>query len=248
MMMSRGEFDEYVNSLNYITEEARTRFANDVWAVWELTRDVDLLRDAISMFGASYAQTYGSVASMMAADLWERIYYNDTGEHMSADVDGGEWDEAMEATADWMLRDGIEDDAQAADAIRRANDRMARYVMAGARLTMTRNTRRAYERGARKARWARIPTGPETCAFCIMLASRGFVYLSEESAGGLDPDHYHDNCDCQVVAGFSDDSAVDGFDHTELYDMYLAAREYDDHGRVDLSATLANMRQRYGFR
>lgn len=46
-------------------------------------------------------------------------------------------------------------------------------------------------------RWARIPTGAYTCAFCLLLASRGAVYKSSESAGlgGFD----HDDCDCLVV-------------------------------------------------
>ena len=38
-------------------------------------------------------------------------------------------------------------------------------------------------------RYARVPVGP-TCAFCILMASRGFVYWSEEKAGGRD-NRYH---------------------------------------------------------
>ena len=50
-------------------------------------------------------------------------------------------------------------------------------------------------------RFARVPSGTETCTFCRMLASRGFVYWSRETAGELD--HFHRGCDCRVVA--SDD-------------------------------------------
>lgn len=49
-------------------------------------------------------------------------------------------------------------------------------------------------------RFARIPTGPETCSFCIMLAGRGFVYHSSKKAGNLD--HYHPGCDCRVAPSF----------------------------------------------
>lgn len=41
-------------------------------------------------------------------------------------------------------------------------------------------------------RYARVPVGRETCGFCLMLASRGFVYESERSAGELN--HYHAHC------------------------------------------------------
>lgn len=51
-------------------------------------------------------------------------------------------------------------------------------------------------------RWARVLAGDENCAFCAMLASRGPVYRSEQTAlgrGGARLDAYHDNCDCRAV-------------------------------------------------
>lgn len=55
-------------------------------------------------------------------------------------------------------------------------------------------------------------TGPNPCAFCAMLASRGFVYKSEASATskttlyekkngrlGFTLDKYHDNCGCTAI-------------------------------------------------
>lgn len=68
--------------------------------------------------------------------------------------------------------------------------------------------------------YARVPTGFETCDFCIMLASRGFVYRSEEAAVR----HYHANCDCRVVPGF-DGMEVEGYDVNALYERYLKTRE-----------------------
>jgi hypothetical protein len=50
--------------------------------------------------------------------------------------------------------------------------------------------------------WARVLTGPRSCYFCAMLASRGPVYTSETAAkfrGGQRVDRYHDGCDCEVV-------------------------------------------------
>src|SRR5699024_8466088 len=46
--------------------------------------------------------------------------------------------------------------------------------------------------------YARVPTGSDTCAFCIMLASRGFVYSAAKSAGELSK--FHGDCDCAIVA------------------------------------------------
>ncbi len=52
-------------------------------------------------------------------------------------------------------------------------------------------------------RFARVPTGHETCTFCLMLASRGAVYHTRQAAGEFR--HSHRGCDCKVVPGFEDD-------------------------------------------
>ena len=55
----------------------------------------------------------------------------------------------------------------------------------------------AQQGGWYEIRYARVPQGIETCDFCLMLASRGFVYLTEDTASA----HVHRNCDCIVVPG-----------------------------------------------
>lgn len=68
--------------------------------------------------------------------------------------------------------------------------------------------------------WARVATGAETCAWCLMLISRGPVYLTAGSAGSRFTDdtalrmdaagtlldakikQWHPNCDCKVVPVF----------------------------------------------
>ena len=81
--------------------------------------------------------------------------------------------------------------------------------------------------------YARVPGGEDTCAFCNMLASRGPVYRSAESAGADDPDHYHANCQCEIVPMFDSvyqgqasrmhslSTSVEGYDPDALYDQYL---------------------------
>lgn len=73
------------------------------------------------------------------------------------------------------------------------------------------------ERDPKKPRFARVPTGAETCDFCLMLASRGFVYLSEKSAGAND--HWHPHCDCRIIQGYPGDT-VEGYDPDELYRLW----------------------------
>ncbi|MBQ9005348.1 MAG: hypothetical protein IJ092_03125 [Atopobiaceae bacterium] len=71
------------------------------------------------------------------------------------------------------------------------------------------------ERDPARPRYARVPSGNETCRFCIMLASRGFVYRSEGLAW-----HAHANCDCVIVPGFEGMTEVEGYDPEYYRDCY----------------------------
>jgi hypothetical protein len=52
----------------------------------------------------------------------------------------------------------------------------------------------------RPVAWARGLTGAENCAFCIMLASRGAVYKSKDTAKrSWEGEKYHDKCDCIAI-------------------------------------------------
>lgn len=83
-------------------------------------------------------------------------------------------------------------------------------------------------------RFARIPQGERTCDFCIMLASRGPVYYTAESAGALTKFHTH--CDCKVVpiwntyvvrgadghfVGRRGATSYEGYDPDAYYGQYL---------------------------
>lgn len=83
------------------------------------------------------------------------------------------------------------------------------------------------QRDPLKPKWARVPAGTETCSFCIMLASRGFVYHSEGKAGS--DGHYHPYCDCRIVPGF-DGMGVEGYNPDSLYARYMDCADTLDEG------------------
>ncbi|MCF0121682.1 MAG: hypothetical protein HUJ74_00360 [Lachnospiraceae bacterium] len=66
-----------------------------------------------------------------------------------------------------------------------------------------------------KIRYARIPRDGKLCEFCLMLASRGFVYRSAKTAGG-NGNHYHPNCRCTVIPG-TKYTEIAGYDPDKLY-------------------------------
>lgn len=95
------------------------------------------------------------------------------------------------------------------------------YVLRPGRQTVAQAVRQDTDR---RVRYARIPSGRETCAFCLAMASRGFVYASEVSAGRKGFNDYHGNCDCVPTPEWSDEPQIEGYDPDRMYAMYEAAR------------------------
>lgn len=66
-------------------------------------------------------------------------------------------------------------------------------------------------------RWARVPTSDCPCPWCVMLASRGFVYKTREKAMAA----YHTSCHCLPVPAKDAECAfVEGYDPGRYYDLY----------------------------
>lgn len=73
------------------------------------------------------------------------------------------------------------------------------------------------------AEFAWIPQGAETCAFCITLASNGWVRARKATAMGDHEEHIHPNCDCEFAIRFGGEGGVDGYDPMEYYEQYRDA-------------------------
>lgn len=67
---------------------------------------------------------------------------------------------------------------------------------------------------------ARIPSGTDTCTFCIMLASRGAVYTDLVAAGEMND--FHDNCDCVPTVIRSKQDYPEGHDLAKFTDLYTS--------------------------
>lgn len=73
-----------------------------------------------------------------------------------------------------------------------------------------------------RAYYAWIPRG-DTCAFCIMLASRGWQPASPSELEGDHAKHIHANCDCTYAVRFGNNLMVEGYDPGEYLGMYRDA-------------------------
>lgn len=133
---------------------------------------------------------------------------------------------------------------------------LANEVVASIRETGDANLWRDYRRGTKGGRWARVPVG-ETCAWCLILASNGAYYVSEETALGSTPDHYHKNCNC-IAVYYADAESLGGYASTfaRYKNMYYTAdnarianadgkKPYDDELAARVARAKAAHRQAY---
>lgn len=241
MNLSRKQINDFANGLRYISSQARQEFANDVFEVWSATHDMDALQDAIDAIAPAIADKYGAVASQIAADMWEEIYLADTGMYSEAIIPDLSESARHELYVDSLWAKEHSDEGNGY--IKKTGRSLERVVKGYARNTTLENTLAAARHGELlwngKPRWARVPVG-KTCAFCQMLASRGFIYSTAESAGEFN--QFHDDCDCMIVPAFSEYAPnVVGYDPDELYSQYQTARGEADSGNT--SEILSQLRK-----
>ena len=110
-------------------------------------------------------------------------------------------------------------------------DWLSDEIMSSIRSTGDANLWRDYRRGMAGGKWCRVPVG-ETCAWCLMLASQGAWYLSEKTALGTEPDHYHKDCNCKAVY-HADAESIEGYKDLQKYkSMYYKAENTLDSGNM----------------
>ena len=72
------------------------------------------------------------------------------------------------------------------------------------------------------AEFAWIPSG-DTCAFCIMLASRGWQNISKAALKNGHAEHIHSNCDCTYMVRHLSTLNVRGYDPDKYLKAYNGA-------------------------
>lgn len=158
------------------------------------------------------------LAAMLAADFYDYARELELGEALGAVADSRRVPEATDGAVRAFVQDIVEGKPRE-EFERKCRERLDYETKKAAAECVYENGRRDPER----PRFARVPTGSETCEFCIMLASRGFVYHTGESAGK--DGHYHANCGCRIVPGWKG-TEVAGYDPDTYYDMW---KHPEDH-------------------
>lgn len=201
--MDIAEFDHFADVASSLSSEARADFKR-FWAQLDLS-DIAAARNAAIEYVTALVEVYGNAASLNAAEFFEEA--SGTANAYAVDSVNAK---RIDGTVRYAM--GFAIDGMAERALATILDDMDLQIKGAGRDTMLENARRS------GMRFARIPRGSSTCAFCNMLASRGFVYHTKETAGYLN--RFHPHCDCQIVAGVQGDE-IEGYDIEARYRQYL---------------------------
>lgn len=189
----RKELDKRsLNAKAYVLARLRSE-AKDLSNVADARNaTIEIIRDALGM--------YGDEAQVVASTLFDEICEAEGIKASSEIFDNVIDDELMQKKVRYYA-EKIEDDWQGYE---KSNaDLITYYVKRSAYENIIRNCKKNH------VRYARVPSGRETCPFCFMLSSRGFAYLTKETAEmhGL-----HPHCDCIVVPGKDSKTKISGYD------------------------------------
>lgn len=228
-------------------------------ALYEALAGVDLSdRRAVAAVLRGTVMSGAGASSQLAAQFYRGMSLLQTGQDFDAD---GAFD--YDQTAADVALSGMykQADGDAEKLARLIAQRVSFEINRAAKVGVWRNG----QRDQRGVRYARVPTGAETCAWCLMTAGLGFWFMTAESAS-----HTHRGCDCQIVPsiGGIGDVQIEGYDSTVYRDMWreanadlasgnvpseLAARIEQKAAttpgyRTDTQGALAVMRWKYGLK
>lgn len=226
-MISAAEFAAYNREVARIGDRAAADVESSVLAWCRSHEDATVAekREAAKLIMEGFVQGYDDVAAEFAAQWYDR----------RAEQVGAMLEQAVTMTTygpdsvDAVARYQAKKLAKGGDAaFAKACGEFARDdAFRSLNETIIANVGRDKDKGVR---FARVPTGFETCTFCLMLASRGAVYHTCKTAGEFK--HFHRRCDCKIVPGFGDDpdaELVEGVRPEELYELYKQFKEIESY-------------------
>ena len=218
-MISAEEFREYNRGAAEIGDGAASAVEQRVlgWCRSHEDATVAEKREAAKLIMEGFVQAYDDKAAVFASQ-WYDYRAEQGGARLKQAVtmtvyEPGSVDDVARYQAKKLAKEGDAAFARACgefarnDAFRSLNE------------TIVANVGRDRDKGAM---FARVPTGFETCPFCLMLASRGAVYHSRKTAGEWG--RFHRGCDCKVVPSFEGDpdaELVQGVKPRELYERIV---------------------------
>lgn len=208
MIISREAVERYRHALEVEGKAAADYAATQLKDFLETEPTTEDLIDFLDEIMGDVTDAYGEMGAATAAEFFDAVMAVEDQE-LGAEVFSG-------IDADY-IHGMCERYATDPEIIDRVRD-ISQFIVKRAALECT-----IANCDKRNIKYARVPSGRETCGFCLMLASRGWVYKTEKTAEGTNT--MHRGCDCIIVPGIPGVTKIRGYDPDALYERYLECVE-----------------------
>lgn len=213
MRITRGSWAKYISVLRKLSSKAADdmiKYEKQIYnqVVNEKKLSVEEGNRLLVDYAYGLATKYGEGTAAAACEMYDTTAYL-SGVKLKPAVP------AKTATYGEVIRTvkGVQLVSQAPEAVGAAVGRLVKT--AGVDTTIQNAIRDGAE-------WAWIPSG-DSCPFCMMLASQGWVRASEKVLRGNHASHIHNNCDCTFAIRHDGVSTVEGYDPDALRAQWDAA-------------------------
>ncbi|OUN47322.1 hypothetical protein B5G20_04980 [Collinsella sp. An7] len=229
----RAAVDFLTEEINGISADAQFRVLEALQGINWTPENIAECRDLVLQILATVMPTYTTMAAQASADLYDAARELVLGERLGAVAISGYDPRKTERAVRGFVRFVLD------GRVETFNDQVLQRIDYEMKRSAGESMFANGRRDPRKPKFARVPTGDETCDFCLMLASRGFVYSSEATAGAVKLDHYHSGCNCRVVCQWGD-GGVEGYDTKAINDRWQDAVDALAAERAERRGTTAD--------
>lgn len=212
----------YRDKLSTISEKAADAVRDYIWKEHGGLNDVTA--EDIIAYTKAVVDRYSDASSELACQMYDEI-----AEAQKANVPPAEPAESADYGEVAKAIHGVMKQSPDGNLI---GDPASRFTKRAAADTMLKNAKRD------GAEFAWIPSG-DGCAFCQMIASRGWQRASKQTIQGNHADHVHANCKCQFAIRFDGRSSVEGYNPEKL------RKKYDEAEGNTWQEKLNSMRKDY---
>lgn len=221
MVIKQSTWRRYIGLLRSINDRASADVQNWInkYAVDDTGHIVMNIGDIVDEDGNTFidycylvTQEYGNASAAVSAQMYDAL----------AEIEG-----ANVPPAEMAGNASYHDVAKTVNGVLKTSHNINEMTGAVSRLVKKTGCDTTLQNAYRdRAQFAWIPAG-DTCAFCLALASNGWVNVSARriKKGYPHAEHIHSNCDCTYAIRFNSDTDVEGYDPGKYDSMFYEAEE-----------------------
>lgn len=209
--------ENYSDSLNQISDKAKTALAAALGRI-DYSRPPEEVRKAVIEVMQAACGASTDVTAQLAADFYSGMRARMGGGSFKALAKSMRKPEATDGAVFAFLQslfDGMDRDEFIAKCVGRLDYENRKAAKACIASNASHDEVRPL--------WALVPTGDETCEYCLIFASYGFVKSDRLT------EHVHENCDCRLVPTWDRKTTIQGYEdkldeykafYQEIHDMW----------------------------